>query len=55
MNAGIFIMTMTAHIIATGISAVKLDARALDFISDCSDQEQCLLEFVEKKESVRLF
>lgn len=31
-------MTMTAHIIAAGISAVKLYVQAPDFISDCIDQ-----------------
>lgn len=36
MNAGIFIMTMTAHI----KGAVKLYAQAPDVISYCTDQNQ---------------
>lgn len=40
IDAGIFIMTVTAHIKVTGISAVKLYAEAPDFISCRADQKQ---------------
>lgn len=40
MNAGIFIMTMTAHIKGTEISTVKLYGQAPDFMSYCTDQNQ---------------